>query len=49
MYTSIIDNRGASGNKNIITGFNHNWLYDIPDACASRHSAEQLHELKIRE
>ena len=42
-YSLVI---GASGNKNTITCFNHNWLYDTNDTRASRHLVEQLHELK---
>ena len=44
-YSLVI---GASGNKNTITCFNHNWLYDTNDTHASRHLVEQLHELKTR-
>ena len=44
-YSLVI---GASGNKNTIACFNHNWLYDTNDTRASRHLVEQLHELKTR-
>ena len=44
-YSLVI---GASGNKNTIACFNHNWLYDTSDARTSRHLVEQLHELKTR-
>ena len=44
-YSLVI---GASGNKNTIACFNHNWLYDTTDTRASRHLVEQLHELKTR-
>ena len=44
-YSLVI---GASGNKNTIACFNHNWLYDTNDTHASRHLVEQLHELKTR-
>ncbi len=44
-YSLVI---GASGNKNTIACFNRNWLYDTADPRASRHLAEQLHELKTR-
>ena len=44
-YSLVI---GASGNKNTIACFNHNWLYDTNEARASRHLVEQLHELKTR-
>ena len=45
-YSLVI---GASGNKNTIACFNHNWLYDTNDTRASRHLVEQLHELKMKE
>ncbi|MGP1576966.1 MAG: VWA domain-containing protein, partial [Treponema sp.] len=38
-YSLVI---GASGNKNTIACFNHNWLYDTTDSRASRHLVEQL-------
>lgn len=44
-YSLVI---GASGNKNTIACFNHNWLYDTNDTRASHHLVEQLHELKTR-
>lgn len=37
---------GTSGNNETIRSFNHNWTYDMNDAHASRHLAEQLHELR---
>ncbi|MDE5898778.1 MAG: VWA domain-containing protein, partial [Treponemataceae bacterium] len=37
---------GSSGNKAAVQNFNHNWLYDMNDAHAARHLAEQLHELR---
>ncbi len=42
-YSLVI---GSSGNQNAIDCFNHNWLYDVNDSHASRHLAEQLHELR---
>lgn len=44
-YSLVI---GESSSKNTTACFNHNWLYDTNDACASRHLVEQLHELKTR-
>lgn len=37
---------GSSGNKAAVQNFNHNWVYDMNDAHAARHLAEQLHELR---
>ena len=42
-YSLVI---GNTGNKNTISCFDHNWLYDMSDIYASRHLVEQLHELK---
>ena len=42
-YSLVI---GNSGNKNTISCFDHNWLYDMSDIYASKHLVEQLHELK---
>lgn len=44
-YSLVI---GSSGNKQSIKCFNHNWLYDMTDAHASRHLVEQLNELRTR-
>lgn len=37
---------GSSGNNEAVQCFNHNWTYNTNDVHASRHLAEQLHELK---
>lgn len=42
-YSLVI---GSSGNQESIACFNHNWIYDTSDANASRHLAEQLHEIR---
>ena len=44
-YSLVI---GTTGNSKTIECFNHNWVYDTASPNASRHLAEQLHELKIR-
>lgn len=44
-YSLVI---GSSGNQKSIACFNHNWIYDTSDANASRHLAEQLHEIRER-
>lgn len=40
---------GASGNKNTIACFNHNWIYDTNDRPAARRLVEQLHTIKTRD
>lgn len=42
-YSLVI---GSSGNQESIACFNHNWIYDTSDTNASRHLAEQLHEIR---
>ena len=44
-YSLVI---GTTGNSKTIECFNHNWIYDTASPNASRHLAEQLHELKTR-
>lgn len=44
-YSLVI---GTTGNSKTIECFNHNWVYDTASPNASRHLAEQLHELKTR-
>lgn len=44
-YSLVI---GTTGNSKTIECFNHNWVYDTASPNASRHLAEQLHELIAR-